>query len=86
MLSRKKLRDEIIDIIDEMVDCHVSVDTYLDDLEIYLENLTAKLEDRYDIAICICCVNWDTVQDVITGVGNALIEQGHKFNEAEEEI
>ena len=87
MLSRKKLRDEIIDIIDEMTDTLVYIDSDLIHLNIDFWKLEGFLELKYNINLFwISKYDWLTVQDVITDVGNALIEQGHKFDEMEEEI
>ena len=88
MLSRKKLRDEIIEIIDEMTIKPVYIDSDLTQLNVDFWKLEGFLELKYSVVLSwmrkYYC--WDTVQDVITDVGNALIERGYKFDEVEEEI
>ena len=88
MLSRKKLRNEIIEIIDEMAYKPVYIDSDLTQLNIDFWKLEGVLELKYSVVLSwmrkYYC--WDTVQDVINDVGNALIEQGYKFNEAEEDV
>jgi len=87
MLSRKKLRDEIIEIIESTTIKPVRVyselyyDLGIDKIHVF--DLMDLLEYEYEILLY---ENWLTVQDVIDEVGNALIEQGYKFDEAEEEV
>ena len=87
MLSRKKLRDEIIEIIESTTIKPVRVyselyyDLGIDKIHVF--DLMDLLEYEYEIFLY---ENWLTVQDVIDEVGNALIEQGYKFDEAEEEV